>query len=103
LSDIQKVGGFSDIIIALDLTITQADLVASIFRDIPAALYRMIWIAPFYEQPSCNYIMTVGYNILAKGKQVGIITNAQNWANLFDDVKGCPEAAKFMLWDSNGH
>jgi hypothetical protein len=106
LSDIQKALCTSDVIIDPYLYIYQTDLITTVFRDIPVALYGMMWLnlgfgATTSSTPSCDYIMSLGYNVLAKGKQFGIITNSLQWTSIFGDVKGCPEAAKFMLWNWN--
>jgi hypothetical protein len=57
LGDVQKAGCSSDIIISLDLRITQANFIASIFRDIPVALYGMLWVdlvnTSQFSDPSC--------------------------------------------------
>jgi hypothetical protein len=106
LDDIQKVGCSSDIIVGADLTMTQTDYVVSMFRDIPVGLYGMIWfnLAFGYQTmptPSCDYIMSLGYNVVTKGKQFGIITDSDHWIMIFGAANACPEAAKFMLWNWN--
>jgi hypothetical protein len=44
VDDIQKAGGQAEILIMLNLRTSQAQFVASLFKQIPIALYGMVWI-----------------------------------------------------------